>query len=97
MDSIRRSLTPRQAQALQLVKAHQPIKRKDIAKRLGCAEKTAQGHLDYLRRTGLICATGKGLGSSGWIISDGLPDSSARLYIRAPSVWAYADRCGGRA
>lgn len=90
-------LTPRQAQTLQIIRKHQPIRRRDIAARLGCADKTAQAHLDYLRRHGLISATGRGVGSAGWVIGDGLPDSSARLYIRAPSVWAYADRCGGRA
>lgn len=90
-------MTPRQAAFFEVVAAHAPVKRDEVARVMQCKISNAQKHLHMLRVGGMIRTQGNGR-TSCWVLA---PMKTAAMAVRrhpieqASSVWHYAARCGG--
>jgi hypothetical protein len=64
------TLTPRAAEAADIVRRHPGMTRAAVAKHMMCCDKTAGVHLDCARRMGLVEATRHGTHGAWWPVGE---------------------------
>lgn len=86
-------MRPSEVKVLALVREHQPVARRDIAKMLGVKPTTASVHLQSLKRQGLATGSSRGRDSM-WSLTCVARAGVAAGVMMVNDVWSFAARQG---